>query len=343
MNKLVLITMVKNESDIIESFIRHHLNLVDVILVVDHNSCDTTNLILQSLRDEGLPIFIYKDSRAEKAQDKILTELMYRAINEFDADIVMPVDADEFITNTHLGHDCKKILQKFRTDTVYVIDSYNYFPESFDDEKENFILWRASLRSKIKQNLSKVIIGREVIENFHISIEMGSHNIGISRRKRKFVPHSHCDQLHIAHIQVRSKKQFISKVAVGWISGLARPNRTTTDSFHLKKSFEKLKSGANLNYNEMINTISDLQLEKNDIEPSFIKKRSIYTHIKYDSLISIDPMTNILNTGESIAIKYAEAIRRESDLFFLLKRIAISFFEKLQFIYYRQIKGITNW
>lgn len=47
MNKIVAITMVKNEEDIIESFIRYTLTFADMILVVNHSSDDSTGEILE--------------------------------------------------------------------------------------------------------------------------------------------------------------------------------------------------------------------------------------------------------------------------------------------------------
>jgi len=343
MNKLVLITMVKNECDIIESFIRHHLNIVDVILVVDHNSCDSTGLILESLKNEGLPIYIEKDSRTEKAQNIITTKMMYRAVNDFDADIVLPIDADEFLISSSDNQNCRNFIQKLDTSTVYIVDSFNYFSPTIDDDSEKFILWRSSLRSNTKQKLSKVIIGRNIIKKFHISLEMGNHNIGVSRRKRKLIPHTRCNDIHIAHIQVRSKNQFIAKTSVGWIAGLARHDKKSSDSIHLKNSFNKLKSGLEFKYNEMIDTIADIHIDNNNTEPSLAKERSKYVEIKYHSLISINPIINIIDIGESIAINYAKAIKRESNIAFLISRIAITFIEKIKFLYYRQLRGITNW
>ena len=52
-NKIAVITMVKNESDIIESFARHALSYADVLLVVDHNSTDETRKILELLQAEA--------------------------------------------------------------------------------------------------------------------------------------------------------------------------------------------------------------------------------------------------------------------------------------------------
>ena len=60
--KVVSITMVKNEVDIIESFIRYHLNIVDEMIILDNCSSDETPLIISKLIDEGLPIRLLDDS-----------------------------------------------------------------------------------------------------------------------------------------------------------------------------------------------------------------------------------------------------------------------------------------
>lgn len=60
MKKVVIITMVRNEEDIIESFIRHCNLFADDILVIDHDSIDSTSEILYKLREEGLPLHIEK-------------------------------------------------------------------------------------------------------------------------------------------------------------------------------------------------------------------------------------------------------------------------------------------
>lgn len=60
--KIVSITMVKNEADIIESFVRYHLNIVDEMIILDNCSSDETPLIINKLIDEDFPIIFLKDS-----------------------------------------------------------------------------------------------------------------------------------------------------------------------------------------------------------------------------------------------------------------------------------------
>ena len=91
--------MVKNEIDIIESFIRYNLNIVDGMIILDNGSTDSTLNIIKNLKDEGLPVFYIEDEDRKYEQDKKMTQLLNKAVDEFDADIIIPLDVDEFITS----------------------------------------------------------------------------------------------------------------------------------------------------------------------------------------------------------------------------------------------------
>ena len=78
--------MVRNESDIIETFIRHNLTLLDELHIVDHNSSDNTREILTLLKQEGLLIHIYHYNELEYAQERIMNQMMQYILNN-DADI----------------------------------------------------------------------------------------------------------------------------------------------------------------------------------------------------------------------------------------------------------------
>jgi len=343
MNKLVMISMVKNESDIIESFIRHHLNIVDEIIILDHNSCDSTKAILECLLAEGLPIHICTDYRVEYAQSEIMTNLMYRAFKECGADIIIPLDADEFLVNTETQECCRTILQNIDVNSVYVVDSINYFPSFNDDNVESFLPWRSCHRAKEKQEMSKVIIGRKVIESFHVSLSQGNHDIGISRRKKKLINYSRNNQFQIAHFQVRSREQFMSKMSVGWIANLARHDKKSMEAFHWANAFEKIKNKMTISEDEMIKIVSDLDIKKSDLDVACLKKCCPYEPLKYADLISVDPFINLLHTSESLAIAYARNKSNERNIVFLFKRMIKSIIQGIQYVYFRKIRGITTW
>ena len=50
------ISMVKNEIDVIESFVRYHINIFEGMIFLDDGSTDKTVKILNFLKKEGLPI-----------------------------------------------------------------------------------------------------------------------------------------------------------------------------------------------------------------------------------------------------------------------------------------------
>ena len=60
--KLVSITILKNESDIVESFIRYNLNILDEMIILDNGSCDETIEIIRKLQNENLPIILIEDT-----------------------------------------------------------------------------------------------------------------------------------------------------------------------------------------------------------------------------------------------------------------------------------------
>ena len=99
--KIFSISMVKNEMDIIESFVRYNANIFDGMIILDNCSSDTTFKILKLLENEGLPLFIFKDKDMEYSQAVKMNQLLLKAVNEFEADIIVPLDADEFLISSN--------------------------------------------------------------------------------------------------------------------------------------------------------------------------------------------------------------------------------------------------
>jgi hypothetical protein len=74
--KLVAISRVKNESDIIEAFVRHHAYHFDTHLVLDDGSSDGTCEVLQKLKLAGLPLVIIRQPSVGYEQRQIHDELV---------------------------------------------------------------------------------------------------------------------------------------------------------------------------------------------------------------------------------------------------------------------------
>ena len=126
-NKIMVVAVTKIESDIIESFIRHTLSFADEILIADNGSFDGTQEILHKLQEENLPIHWKRlPYRAEFDHAGMMLSLLREAIEQHNADIVFPLDIDEFLINTENDVSVREILQKLDTTKVYHVHMYQY-------------------------------------------------------------------------------------------------------------------------------------------------------------------------------------------------------------------------
>ena len=95
--RLLALTMAKNERDVIELFVRHTLQFVDVMAIIDNVSTDGTSEILSELVHESLPMVVFRDPRPGYHQSERITTLYRNATRFFDVDFALSLDADEFI------------------------------------------------------------------------------------------------------------------------------------------------------------------------------------------------------------------------------------------------------
>ena len=169
--KLVGLSMVRNESDVIETFIRHNLTLLNELHVVDHNSSDNTREILTLLKQEGLPIHIYHYNELEFAPERVLNHMMQHILNnDADIDYIFPLDADELIycPSREILHYFLSLIPQERVGMYtwrgYLPNSTEYDPDficHFIDQRKEEIL------------TPKVIIPRAIAETCRLTI--GSH------------------------------------------------------------------------------------------------------------------------------------------------------------------------
>jgi glycosyltransferase involved in cell wall biosynthesis len=106
--KVFGISIVRNEVDIIELNILHHLSLgLDEILIVDNGSSDGTDRVLQQLGTNGR--IKWSRNAGPYRQPEIFTELAREAYRR-GADWVLPIDADEFWDATN--RDLREVLER---------------------------------------------------------------------------------------------------------------------------------------------------------------------------------------------------------------------------------------
>ena len=169
--------MVKNEEDVIESFVRYNINILDEMIILDNNSNDNTVKILKSPQDEGLPIFIYEDKKPEYEQAEQTNRLLLKAINKFNADIIVPLDAYEFIILSNRGNP-RELLENIGSNTYYSVKWKTYIPDFKDNREKKFVPSKITLtREDCLEEYYKVIVPKELVTKYNVRLMNGNHNI----------------------------------------------------------------------------------------------------------------------------------------------------------------------
>jgi hypothetical protein len=309
--------MVKNEMDIIESFIRYNLNIVDGMIILDNGSTDNTLNIIKKLKDEGLPVFYIEDEDLKYAQDKKMTNLLKIAVDKFDADIILPLDVDEFITSKHHGNP-RKILEQLESPNYYLVKWKTYIP-CFDKKINNkFIPSQITFtRDEELEKYYKAIIPRELVKDYSVKLSFGNHDIIYDKKYRDIIKSEFNPDLSIAHFPLRSKDQTFSKIVLGWISSLHRADRADGECFHWENIFNKIKENEELSNEDVTDLAAEYAL-KGDACPVNIKEDPMdLTFCKNIDIIytpdKINPISNLLYGFELFSISHLN-FKRESTI-----------------------------
>ncbi|MBO4246028.1 MAG: glycosyltransferase family 2 protein [Bacilli bacterium] len=230
--KLFSFTTVKDEADIIESFVRYNLNILDGMVISDNCSNDNTYDILLKLKEEGLNIYLLKDEDAYFDQTEKRQYLMDYTFKEFNPDIVFPLDADEFIA-AYDNVNPRKIIETLDLNQLHKYRFENYVISKSDNEKELFIPKRMKTRRILVNNNSyvlKTIIPKAIYDKGVILL-MGAHNLE-KNNNHELISSVLNNELFLAHFPVRSNIQIINKVIVGRLSNSSLHDRKENLGFH---------------------------------------------------------------------------------------------------------------
>lgn len=95
--KTAIVTMVKDECDIIELFIKINSRVADHLFVLDHDSQDGTLEILLRLKNAGYPISLFSNDSRDFQQSLLITALARQVAATKEFEWIIPLDGDEFL------------------------------------------------------------------------------------------------------------------------------------------------------------------------------------------------------------------------------------------------------
>lgn len=235
--KVAAITMIKDECDIIELFVRINSRCVDHIYVIDHDSKDGTQEILLRLKAQGFPLTIYKHESSDFQQAIMLTTLCRQVAATNDYDYIVPLDADEFI-HTPNGQDFRQALdEQVPKDGCGLMAWVTYVPTGGDYYGSKAPLYDVfRKRAKEPEQFYKVVIPNEPGKTCIIA--EGSHFISVNNQWLQgpvITP-------VLQHVPVRSVDQITAKSLIGARRLSIKVGRSKTQTAHWDHMAEKIRA-----------------------------------------------------------------------------------------------------
>lgn len=236
--KLVAVSRILNEADIVEAFVRHTAAFVDHHVLLDNGSSDGTLAILGALRAEGLGLEVYGNSTAAFAESDQNNFLFQHAARERGADWVVPLDADEFVDFGGQSGRLAECLGQTAFDSVKV--RVREFVATSEDDPDELLVPARIRHARAPADNLKVIV-RARLANERADLRPGGHGVDSGGVE---VPWELLEDVTYAHYSVRSPMQWITKFVMGWSKVLAAgPTAVAAGhSVHYRDPFNWLKT-----------------------------------------------------------------------------------------------------
>lgn len=219
--KIVSFTMVNNESEIIESFVRYNYNFVDSMVIIDNGCTDSTIEIVNKLISEGYEIVVFDESLEAYNQFRLDNKYLTKIIHEMNPDIILPLDADEFLI---ADENPREALERLTLDRIYYVNWQWYVMTREDDLNESFIPARMKYcLEKTAWNYSdgtpvtKTVIPAKYYKKMKLTLSMGHHTV-FGNDSAEIV---HLDNIRFAHFRAISEQQLIYKTCCYTIRDIA--------------------------------------------------------------------------------------------------------------------------
>lgn len=226
--KLAVASLIRNEIDIIGTFLQHLDALFDYALLMNHHSIDGTDRVMQAAcaRREGWTMWQVEPTGYH--QTAFSGFALRHLFAHTDADIVMFLDADEFIDVLD-----RAALEAAFAPLVAIGDVGGFrwrytVPNCFDERTivTGEAMWRAPQMSP----LGKVVISRAFHQQHGHEAHLAIGNHGLYYGPDRVVPSIRVGD--ILHMPIRSHQQLKSKVLVGAFSVMSLATRSPLLCWH---------------------------------------------------------------------------------------------------------------
>lgn len=315
--KIASFTMVNNESEIIESFIRYNYNFLDEMYIIDNGCTDNTIKILHNLKNDGYKIVIYDESLEAYDQFRLDNKYLNKIIEESNPDLIIPLDADEFIISDH--KDPRKEMEKLSLDKIYYVNWQWYVMTEKDDPKETFIPRR--LKYCLKRTVwnysdgtpvTKVILPARYFKEKKLTMSMGHHTV----YGDKSIAIEEINNIKLAHYRAISEEQLVYKTCCYTMRDIATMGNNI-ETAQRTNQLAKIESGISMHDAAIEASYAGYpkEITENQIDLSFCEPGSLT--IKYSELSSESIAERIMRTGQEMAIRSYNLERKIKEYMWL--------------------------
>jgi hypothetical protein len=261
--------MFANEAAIAPCFLDQAKEFSDVLLLTAHNSFDRTQEVVET-RMKSSSIVLETNSDSRHVQSEIMTRQMRRAFADFGADVVIPLDFDEFMPFEKRS-ELELFLSSLHCD-VLEWNWQNLVPKALGNPRF-FSSGFFSLHRRGR--FRKVIVMRSAyLQDQSLGLFQGSHHVVTHQTLRTYVE----SKLQLFHIPIHGALHYKQKIILGaarvWHSDLGDIGG------HWTSQAKTLLSGSEIDLESLSGCYPDLKCfdfhKKRDLDFSFPYVNSVY-------------------------------------------------------------------
>jgi hypothetical protein len=308
------LAMIRNEADIVESFVRHNLRFLDALTLIVHRPSDGTREILEALAAEGLPLELLPLDELGFYQGQRMTQAARQIFARQKPDFLFALDADEFL-RAETRREIEERLAGIPQRHYGTVSWYNYVPDVRDPVNEDEPLRRLRHRHPMDSSASrnfKLVLGQAFAADASLVICHGNHALASTdeKRDRQLGGELHRLGPMLSHFPVRSGEQIINKTVIGWLAHIVIGEHTLKRSEHWRAFYSKIRDRVEIGKDEL-DAIARGYLEfcvSSDEEKSALENVqliddpvAIQFEIRYAGLRRTAPLANLLNYAEQLA------------------------------------------
>ena len=238
--RLAVVAMIRNEADIVATFLQHLDALFDYALLMDHGSTDGTDHVLAAACAHRPGWTLWHLEPVGYHQTTFNTFALSHVMQNTDADLVLFLDADEFIETRDRPALEAAFAGLTDPDRVGLLRWRNAVPDRLDTRilQPGEAIWRAPGGSPF----GKVVIPRCFFLRHGHEANLAIGNHALFYTPEHLVPAE--DVGDLLHLPVRSHAQIKSKVLAGVFSVMAQAVRQQVQARHWFDIMDRLADDA---------------------------------------------------------------------------------------------------